>query len=163
MTNTVDSHNPNLIRNLVNHPVITHAYAPVLFATNQLAAPGRAWVGCQRLNGCEDAVANTGREPPKVLFRRAFKQDAIYASLAVDLRQILFKRTILKRLAAGALEPGHILRILRAFQQFLVILDREDDRHRLAFARDNLRFGKGCFHGSKFWMELRTIDSIMVK
>jgi hypothetical protein len=39
VAHTVDAHNTCLVGNLVNHPVIAHADAPVVFASGQLAAP----------------------------------------------------------------------------------------------------------------------------
>jgi len=45
VANAVDAHNPNLIGNFVDHPIIAHANAPVMLATKKLAATGRARIG----------------------------------------------------------------------------------------------------------------------
>src|SRR5438876_7922990 len=68
-------------------------------------------------------------------------------SLAAALGEVILQRTVVKRLAAGALEPGNIVGVLHALQKFLVVLDGDDDGDGFAFARDAFRFGQCCLHG----------------
>src|SRR6058998_3364787 len=65
----------------------------------------------------------------------------------VSLGEVILQWTVVKRLAAGALEPGNIVGVLHALQKFLVVLDGDDDGDGFAFARDDFRFGQRCFHG----------------
>ena len=53
---------------------------------------------------------------------------------------------IMKRLAAGALEPSHIGSVLHALQEFFVVLDGNDDGDRSAFARHDFGLRQCCFH-----------------
>ena len=63
VADTVDAHDANLVRNLVNHAVIAHADAPVILAPDEFAATGRAWVCRKGLDGGDDAVVNLGAKP----------------------------------------------------------------------------------------------------
>lgn|GEM_PF-2944653 len=66
MAHTVDAHNPDGIGNFLNHPVVTHADAPVVFAAGQFAATKWARVACKRLNGHDNTVMNSGGKTPHV-------------------------------------------------------------------------------------------------
>jgi len=52
----VDSDDAHNVGDFVNHPVVSDADAPIVFASHQLAAAGRARVACQSLNRCDNAV-----------------------------------------------------------------------------------------------------------
>ena len=69
-------------------------------------------------------------------------------SLAGALGQVIFQRTVMQRLAAGAFERGDILRVLHALQEFLVIFDGDDHRDGFPVARHNFRFRQCRFHVS---------------
>jgi hypothetical protein len=63
VSHTVDAHDANLVRNLVNHALVAHADAPVILAPYKFAATGRAG-GCRKgLDGRDDAVVNLGDKP----------------------------------------------------------------------------------------------------
>jgi hypothetical protein len=47
MAHAVDAHYADFIGNLINHPVIAHADAPVVLAAGKFAATGRARVAGQ--------------------------------------------------------------------------------------------------------------------
>lgn len=81
MAHSVDTHDANLVGDLVNHTIVTDADAPVVFAARQLATAGRTWVRCQCLNRRDHVVVSLGRKSGEVFFRTAFKQDAIYGHL----------------------------------------------------------------------------------
>jgi len=81
VSHPIDAHLAGAIGNFVNHAVVTHTNAPVMFAAGQFAAAGRARVVCERLNGRDDAVVNLGSEPREVFLGGAFKQDAIHGHL----------------------------------------------------------------------------------
>jgi len=51
----------------------------------------------------------------------------------------------MERLAAGALEPGHVVSVFHALQEFFVILDGDDDGDGFAFARHDFGSGKAAF------------------
>ena len=67
-------------------------------------------------------------------------------SLAVAFGEVVLQRAVVERLAAGALEPGHIVSVLHTLQQFFVVLDGDDDGNGFAFARHDFGFGRRCFH-----------------
>src|SRR6266436_7851734 len=77
----IDTHDTNLVGNLVNHAIVAHADAPVVFTADQLAATGRAGVYCQCLHRRHDAVVYLGRKSGEVFLDAAFKQDAIHGHL----------------------------------------------------------------------------------
>ena len=81
MAHAVDPHDTNLVGDFVNYTVIAHADAPVVFASGQLAATGRARVRRECLNRRDDAGVNLGREPGEVFLGGAFKQDVIHGHL----------------------------------------------------------------------------------
>jgi len=54
-------------------------------------------------------------------------------------------------LAAGALERGGILGVFRALQQFLVVLDGDDDGDGFSFPCHDLRFSQRGLHGGRVW------------
>ncbi len=60
VAHAVNAHDPNLVVDFVNDRVVAHANAPVVLASGQLAATGRAWVGRECLNRCDDAIENLG-------------------------------------------------------------------------------------------------------
>src|SRR6266404_2398875 len=67
-------------------------------------------------------------------------------SYAVALGKILFERAIVLLLAAGTLKPGNVLRIFCSLQQFLVILDWNNNGDGLAVPSNDFRFVSGRFH-----------------
>ena len=78
MPDTMHAHDPNNVCNFVNHPVVAHADAPVIFRPRQFPAAGRSRVMRQCFDGFNDPVVNVVRQPAKVFFRRAFKEDFIH-------------------------------------------------------------------------------------
>lgn len=140
MTNAVDTHDSTLIGDLVNHPIIAYADTPVVLAAGQFAAAGRSWIIRERLDRRNDTVMNLGREPRQVFFRGALKQDPIHGSLAATPGEVIFQRSVVKRLAPRAIEPGEIASVFQPLQKFFVILDRDDDGNGFAFARHDFRF-----------------------
>jgi hypothetical protein len=81
VTHAVHAHDANLIGNFVNNAVVAHADAPVVFASGQLAATGRARVRRKRLNRLDYAVVNLGGETGEVFLSSAFKQEVIHGYL----------------------------------------------------------------------------------
>ena len=81
VAHAVDADDANLVGDFVNDALVAHADAPVVFASGQLAATGRARVRRERLNRRDDAVVNLGGESREVFLRSAFKQDAIHGHL----------------------------------------------------------------------------------
>src|SRR4029077_9436454 len=82
-------------------------------------------------------------------------------SLAFALGEVIFQWAIVQRLLAGALEPGHVIDVFHALQEFFVVLDWDNDGDGFAFARHDFRFGPRCFHTSKlpdgwFWVNLES-------
>src|SRR2546423_1884744 len=71
----VDAHEASLVRNLVNHTVVTDTDAPVVFAARQFSATGRTRVRGQCSDCRNHAVVNLRREPVEVFLCTAFKQD----------------------------------------------------------------------------------------
>jgi len=67
-------------------------------------------------------------------------------SLARALGQVVFQRTVVQRLAAGAFKPGHVIGVLHALQKFCVLLDGDDYRNGFAVARYDFGFWQCCFH-----------------
>jgi hypothetical protein len=61
-------------------------------------------------------------------------------SLVAALGEIIFQRTVMQWLAAGAFEPCHILGIFHPLQEFLIVLNGNDHGNGFAFARDDFRF-----------------------
>ena len=147
MPHAIDPHDANLVGNFVNHTVVAHADAPVGLGARQLAATGRARIRCQCLNRRNDACESRTRAG-RGLSRRRVQAGRDTWSLAVVLGEVVLQRTVVERLRAGALEPGHVVSILHTFQQFFVVLDGDDDGDRFAFARHDFEFGQCCFHGS---------------
>ncbi len=80
MPHAVDPHFANGIRNLVNHPIIAHADAPVISRSGQF--PTARWTGIlsQLLKRRDNPVVNIGREAIQIPFRGAFEEDAIHAT-----------------------------------------------------------------------------------
>jgi len=64
-----------------------------------------------------------------------------------------------ERPAAGALQPGRVLDILSALQQFFVVLDRDDDGNGFALARHDLGLGRTCFHAASLRGLLGEVNS----
>ena len=58
VAHAVDAHDADLVGNFVNHAVVAHADAPVVFASGQLATAGRARIRRQCLNRRDDAGVN---------------------------------------------------------------------------------------------------------
>ena len=52
----------------------------------------------------------------------------------------------MKWLAPGALEPGHILGVLHALQEFFIVLDGDDYGDGFAVARHDFGFSQCRFH-----------------
>jgi len=78
VADAVDAHHADGIGNFINHPVVAHANAPVVFAANQFAATGRARIVREFLNCRNNAAVNLGGKTAKVAFGRAFKEHAIH-------------------------------------------------------------------------------------
>ena len=83
MAHAVDPDDANHIGNFINHPVVTSADAPVVFAAGELAAANGAWIGCECLNGFDHAVVCLCRQARKVFLGGALKQDTIYVGYLV--------------------------------------------------------------------------------
>ncbi len=81
MSYAVDTHNTNIAGNFVNHAVVAHADAPVVFAAGKFTAAGRTRIRRERSNRCDDAVVNVRRKSGEVFLCTAFQQDAIEGHL----------------------------------------------------------------------------------
>ncbi len=81
VAHTVDPHDPNIVGDLVNNPVIPDAEAPVVLAASQFAAAGRARILRESLKRRDDAIVSLGRETGEVFLGGAFKQDVIHGYL----------------------------------------------------------------------------------
>jgi len=60
--------------------------------------------------------------------------------------EIVIQRGIMKRLPAGAFEPGHVLGVFYSLQKFFILLDGYDDGDGFALACHDFEFWHGCFH-----------------
>ncbi len=63
MAYTIDPYDTNLVGNLINHTVITHAYAPVSFTPGQFTATRRARISGKSLDCGDNAVVDFRRKP----------------------------------------------------------------------------------------------------
>ena len=63
MAYTIDTDHANLVRNFVNHTVVTDVDTPVVLASGKFTATRRAWVCRKRLDRCDDPIMNLGGEP----------------------------------------------------------------------------------------------------
>jgi hypothetical protein len=63
MPDSVNSHNSNLVRNVVDHTVIANADAPIVLASAQLPAAGRPRIPGERGNAINHLIVNAGRKP----------------------------------------------------------------------------------------------------
>jgi hypothetical protein len=113
----------------------------------EFATVGRTRVAGQTLNCRGHAVVDISSQSAERFFRRAFQEDAIHGLLTAARGEVIFERTVMLRLGARTLEPGEIASVFRAFQQFLVVLDGENDGNQFAAARHHFRFKQWRFHG----------------
>ena len=80
MPDTMHPHDANDIGYFLNHAIIAHADAPVVFCPGKFPAAGRSRVVSQGFDGFDDPVVNVVRQPAKVFFRRAFEEDFIHGA-----------------------------------------------------------------------------------
>ena len=78
MTDAIHTHHPDDVGDFINHPVVAHTDAPIVFSANEFPAAGRARIIRQSLNCLDDAVVNLLRKAAEVAFGRAFKEDLIH-------------------------------------------------------------------------------------
>jgi hypothetical protein len=78
MAHAIDADNPNLIRDFVYHAMVANADTPVVPTASQPSATRRTRIPRERLNRRDDAVMHLRRQPGKVLFRGALKEDVLH-------------------------------------------------------------------------------------
>ena len=127
------------VGNLVQHDLRSEKFVMLAFQIPPIAG--------ELLAGGLQKVAGGARND--VARYRAFDVDAHGQSLRLPLGEEGLKRAVVERLAAGVLEPGRVVRVLHALQEFFVVLDGDDDGDRFAFARHDFGFGQYRFHVNK--------------
>ena len=122
----MDAHNPDHIRDFVNHPVVADANPPVVFVPVSLRQPeGRGFVVNPRSATITRSCITT--ESRAKSFSAARSRKTLYTGFRFSLRQIFRKRAIPERLPPGAFQPRDIGRVFGALQKFLVIPDWQND------------------------------------
>lgn len=124
----------------VHDQVISDTDVPIVFGAGQFATARRARVAGQTLNRLDHAVVDIGGKAAQGFFRRAFQEDAIHGLLAAMRGEVIFQRTVLLRLGARPFEPSEIGGIFGAFEEFLVVLDWQNDGNEFAATGHDFRF-----------------------
>lgn len=140
VTDAIDANDTNLVGDLIHHPVVANPNPPIVSRTSQFAAAGRTRVAGQTLNRGDQPVVDIGRETAERFFRRAFQEDTIHGLCAAAFGKVIFQRSVMLRFGARPLEPGKIGSIFRALQQFLVVLDGQNDGNEFAPTSHHFRF-----------------------
>jgi hypothetical protein len=113
-----------------------------LFASGQLAVTRRARVRRECLNRRDERGRESPTKPGRGLSQQRVRARRDTWLLAVPFGKVVLQRAVVERLGAGALERGHIIRVLHALQEFFVVLDWDDDGDGFAFAHRDFGFDR---------------------
>ena len=85
VSDAVNTHDLDIVGDLVDDPVIAYANSPVIICSGKLPATSWTRIFRQRLNRGDYAVMQPCGELPEVSFGSAFEEDAIHGYLPLRL------------------------------------------------------------------------------
>ncbi|MEO6244403.1 MAG: hypothetical protein ABIQ12_03125 [Opitutaceae bacterium] len=78
MAHAVDAHDTDFVGDFIDHALVTHPNAPVVFPAREFPATMGPRVRPERRNRSYDSFMHGDRETTEIFLRRTLKQDPIH-------------------------------------------------------------------------------------